>query len=217
MRRLGRLSIASRSLFREPLVPPGHGHPGTRVVLLSPWMVRCGLRRLGPRLAGLRGLSLRRYCRRTGPTHGLNGQVALADPEVDVPAKSALNDDLVTRPNTAGLPLRDLPVPVLEADDEVTGHLTGLRFGEEGLEVDAGRQGPVLVEGILGRDHEALVPERNPGVGQEAVRCVKGGDPCHPHLLDQAVLRRTEGPLDSSLGLSRRLHPKGRKRAEPSG
>ena len=98
-----------------PLVPPGHGHPGTRVDLLSPWMVQCGLRRLRPRLSRLRGLSLRRCCRRTGPTQGLDGQVALADPEVDVPTKSAFNYDLVTRPNTSGLPLRDLPVPVLEA------------------------------------------------------------------------------------------------------
>ena len=38
-----------------------------------------------------------------------------------------------------------------------------------------------------------------PEVGQEAIRRVEGGDPRHPHLLDQAVLRRTEGPLDPPL------------------
>jgi len=53
---------------------------------------------------------------------------------MDVPRKSAFDDDLVARPNTSGLQLQD---------------------------------------------------------------------PNNPHLLDQAILRRTEGPLDSSLRLGR--------------
>ena len=43
----------------------------------------------------------------------------------DISAESALNDDLRTRPDTPGLSLRDLPVPFLETDREVTGHLRG--------------------------------------------------------------------------------------------
>ena len=193
--------------FAQPLprgaVPPCHGHPGARLEVLSPWMVGCRRRRLRLRLPGLRGLRLRRCRRGTGPAQELDGEVALADPEVDVPAKPAFNDDLGTRPDPSGLPLRDLPVPVLEADAEVTGHLPGLRLGKQGLEVDAGRQGPVRVEGVTGLDREALVPERNPVVGQEPVRRFESGDVRHPHLLDQAVLRRTEGPLDTSLRLGR--------------
>ena len=74
---------------------------------------------------------------------------------MDVPAKSALNDDLVAWPDDSGLLLQDLPVPVLETDGVVSGHLAGLRLGEEGLEVDAGRQGPVRVQGVTGLDREA--------------------------------------------------------------
>ena len=81
--------------------------------------------------------------------------------------------------------------------------LAGLRLGEEGFEIGAGWQGPVCVEGATGLDREAPVPERNPVVGQEAVRRFESGDACHSHLLDQAVLRRTEGPLDPSLRLGR--------------
>ena len=107
---------------------------------------------------------------------GLDGQVALADPEVDVPTKSALDDDLVTRPEHLGPPA---------PGSASTGSLKRIvksratfRLGEEGPEVDAGRQGPVCVERILGLDREAFVPERKPSVlGQEAVRRVEGGDP----------------------------------------
>ena len=61
---------------------PASGNPVSRrrlepALSRSPWIGRCGLGRLRSRLFGLRGLRLRRWCRGTGPTQGLDGQEAV--------------------------------------------------------------------------------------------------------------------------------------------
>jgi hypothetical protein len=123
---------------------------------------------------------------------GLEREVALAPAEAGGAVESLLDCDLLFGADPVGLFLADLQLLVVKADREVVGDRALDGLGEEALEVDALGQWAVRIGGIGRRFGEALVPERNVDLFEEAVGGFEGRDLGDAQFLDQAVLRGAE-------------------------
>jgi hypothetical protein len=185
--------------------------------ILTPGMIWTRLRWL-PRAIGGAGFGLgaprvRGPCRDFGQAvarahraelrDGLEPQVALVPAEVCRPIESVLHDDLLAGAYALGLPLTDLELLVPIADREIVADGPLLGLGEEARQVCPLREGPVDVAG-LGRLHsEALVPEGDIDLLEEAVGVLDRRDAGHPEFFNQAVLGGPEVPFHAALGLGR--------------
>ena len=166
------------------------------------------------RLLVLRRLAAGVPCR---PRQGKDREVPVTGAESELSVESLLDDHFGAGTKPLGFLLRDLPAPVRKANREVAGDDAIRGLGEDPVQIGVPGKGAVRVVPLRRLNREACVPERDPVRLEIAVRSVQRIDPGDAHLLHQPVLRRAEGALDPPLGLSRRLHPKRRKRVEPSG